>query len=394
MESTADRISIGILFSTTGSYASLGREGYNGALMALNEINQSRAYPFQLIPEIRDPRGQTERYADLSRDILTSSNARFIVGCTTSWSRKEVIPVLEKSGAHLWYPCAYEGFECNDHVVYVGACPNQNIVPMLDYVLERYPPNTMLAGSNYVWGWEINRIAREIIDRAGGEVVGERYVPLGDEDIGHIIDEIRALRPAFIVNTLIGPSSVAFFKAYHELSKTDPSFAADVRPIISCDWTEPEVAELGPAAAGHLNIAPYFQSLSTPANQLFSAKLAKYAPSVTEISAFFVQAYTCVHMIARGIAATKEHSTRAVLAHACENDYHGPLGPVRIQASNNHANLPAIIGRAHADGGFKIVGDAGAPVAPDPYLATIIERSPEPPSVLKDINFGHLRVVK
>jgi branched-chain amino acid transport system substrate-binding protein len=393
MESIADRISVGVLFSRSGPYASLGREGYDGALMAIHEINATSRYSFKLVPEIRDPAGQTELYPVLSRDILETSNARFIVGCTTSWSRKEVIPVLEKTGAHLWYPCAYEGFECNDHVVYVGACPNQNIVPLLDYILERYQAHTFLVGSNYVWGWEINRIAREIIERAGGEVLGERYVALGDQDIDHIIEEIRAYRPGFIVNTLIGPSSVAFFRAYRELAKSDPSFAANVRPIVSCDWTEPEVKELGEAAAGHLNIAPYFQALQTPANEQFSATLAKYVPDAREISAFFVQAYACVHMIAQGIAATQKNSTRYVLKYACENDYHGPLGAVRIQAANNHASLSAIIGRARAEGGFDIVSNDGIPVVPDPYLADV---NRPPPSAHADDprRIKHLRVIK
>ena len=32
--------------------------------------------------------------------------------------------------------------------------------------------------------------------------MGERYVPIGDEDIDHLIDEIREKRPDFILNNL------------------------------------------------------------------------------------------------------------------------------------------------------------------------------------------------
>ncbi|MCP4306189.1 MAG: transporter substrate-binding protein, partial [bacterium] len=37
---------IGVLFSTTGPYALLGRDAFDGALMALTEINEDPAYPF------------------------------------------------------------------------------------------------------------------------------------------------------------------------------------------------------------------------------------------------------------------------------------------------------------------------------------------------------------
>ena len=67
-----------------------------------------------------------------------NSGARHIIGCVTSWSRKEVIPILEKAGGTLWYACPYEGFEANEHVVYMHACPNQHLVPLLAYVVPRF----------------------------------------------------------------------------------------------------------------------------------------------------------------------------------------------------------------------------------------------------------------
>ena len=136
---------------------------------------------------------------------------------------------LEKHGGTLWYACPYEGFEANDHVVYTHACPNQHLVPLLGYVACRATaPNGFLLGSNYIWGWEINRVARDLIADAGGEVLGERYLPLGDTDVARLIDEIRATRPDFILNNLIGPSSYAFLEAYAALGREDPRLHARI----------------------------------------------------------------------------------------------------------------------------------------------------------------------
>lgn len=394
MRQTKDKISIGVLFSTTGPYATLGQEGYDGTLTAIAEINQSDAYPFELGVEIRDPAGNTEAYAGFCHDIIKTSHSEFVVGCTTSWSRKEVIPVLEKTGTHLWYPCPYEGFEGNDHVVYMGACPNQHVVPLLDYILPRYGTNPALVGSNYIWGWETNRIARELVERAGGAVKAERFVRLGDTDIAHIIAEIRQKRPDFIFNTLIGPSSHAFVDAYHALGRDDPSFASDKRPIVSCNWTEDEVAALGERAAGHFSTAPYFQSLATPGNIAFLATAGRLAGRRQRISAFFVQAYTAVHVIARGIAATGEARADAVLAYSKANPFASPLGPLRIHAETNHAILTPLIGRALATGGFEIVSNVGTPIVPDPYL---IHLEPSAAAALpaKDrTTTPHLRLIK
>lgn len=378
-----------MLFSTAGAYASLGGEGYRGALTAIAEVNASGSYPFDLVAAIRDPKGSIEAYAGLCRDIIESSGAKFVVGCTTSWSRKEVIPVLEKTGTHLWYPCPYEGFEANEHVVYVGSCPNQHVLPLLDYVLERFGHDPMLVGSNYIWGWETNRIARESVERRGGVVKGERYLPLGDIDVAHIIEEIRLKRPDFILNTLIGPSSQAFVEAYWELARDDATFAAEHRPIISCNWTENEIAVLGPKAAGHLTVAPYFQSMATADNAAFLATAGRFTPEQRSISAFFAQAYAAVHMIARGIAATGANDAGAVLAQAKSTAFAAPFGPLRIHAETNHAILTPQIGRAGADGSFNIVSRAEAPIVPDPYLARGDRGEPVAPS-----RAPYLRVVK
>ena len=384
-----DEVPIGVLFSTTGPYASLGREGFRGAITAITEINARGNHPFRLDPVVRDPGGNTEAYAGLCREIIASTGSQFVVGCTTSWSRKEVIPVLEKAGTHLWYPCPYEGFEGNDHVVYVGACPNQHIVPLLTYVLDRFGNDAMLVGSNYIWGWETNRTAREHIERRGGAVKGERFVALGDTDIAHIIDEIRLKRPDFVLNTLIGPSSHALVEAYAELAMEDDAFAPARRPIVSCNWTESEIAALGDRAAGHLSVAPYFESMATPDNAAFLATAHRLAPEQHYLSAFFAQAYAAVHVIARGVAAAGTTDANAVLAHAKADTFAAPFGPLRIHAETNHAILTPQIGRARADGAFDIVSRAETPIVPDPYLAHSM-----PFGAIAGERVAHLRVVK
>ena len=359
-------IPLGLLFSTTGPYAALGREGLAGATLAIEEINKSRGFPFQLQPEHHDPQGITERYARSAQDILSSTGARHIIGCTTSWSRKEVIPVLEKHDAMLWYPCPYEGFECSEQVVYLGACPNQHILPLLEFILPRFGADIYLLGSNYIWGWETNRIARECVEQSGGLVAGERYVALGDSDLDHIIEDIRQKRPAFILNTLIGSSCYAFLKAYHALGLADPDFRMDKRPVISCNLAESEAAHLGDVAAGLFTIAPYFQALETDANSSF---LEHTGELNTPISAFFAQAYAAVHLLASGLSGAGQQDCRAILDIITAKPNPSPLGPLQISAVNNHAVLTPHIAQLRADGSLRVIMQRSDPIAPDPYLA-------------------------
>ncbi|MET3901431.1 branched-chain amino acid transport system substrate-binding protein [Devosia sp. UYZn731] len=379
-------IAVGVLFSASGPYAAIGREGLLGTLTAIDEINATQQYGLSLTAHVRDPHGAAETYAVMATELVAHSGARHILGCTTSWSRKEVIPVLEKTQATLWYSCPYEGFEANEQVVYLGACPNQHVLPLLAHILPRFGADGFLVGSNYIWGWETNRIARDAMETSGGMVTGERYIPLGDTDIAHIIEEIRIKRPSFVLNTLIGPSSHTFLAAYHALGQSDAAFAQDVRPVLSCNLAESELAELGEVANGQYAIAPYFQSLDLPENQTFLDVTRRFAPEVRHISAFFAQAYAAVHLLAAGIAAAGTDDGRAVIGSARGKLSKSPFGDIEIDAASNHAVLTPRIARARPHG-FDIVADRGLAIRPDPYLARPVAIAPARAK-------AHLKVVK
>jgi branched-chain amino acid transport system substrate-binding protein len=254
-------------------------------------------------------------------------------------------------------------------VIYLGACPNQHVLRLFEFALPRFGSSGYLVGSNYIWGWETSRIARDIIEHSGGAVAGERYVPLGDTDIERIIEEIRLKRPDFVLNTLIGPSSYAFLRAYHELGQRDPHFAPDMRPVLSCNLAESEAAALGDAVAGHYVIAPYFQSLDSDDNRRFLSTARRLSTAQPDLSAFFVQAYTAVHLLADAIGRAGTDEPGAVRDAVMEQSFVSPFGPVRIDRATNHTVLVPRIGRANGNGGFDVVDEALAPVVPDPYLA-------------------------
>lgn len=349
------QVDIGILSSRSGNYARLGEACRDGALMAIEAVNADPLSGVSFRPVERDPQGRIDAYAPLCEEILRQSTARHVVGCITSWSRKEVIPVLEKCGGLLWYGAPYEGFEANEHVVYLNACPNQHLVPLIAYVAPRFGPDAFLVGSNYIWGWETNRVARDLVADAGGAVRGERYLPMGDTDVSRLIEEIRATQPNFILNNLIGPSSYAFFQAYAALGAEDARFHPDRRPIVSCNLTEAELAEIGPAGDGHLSIGPFFHQRGT-------------AAGAGPTSSFMAASHAGVTVLAALIARAGSDAPGAIAAAFGATGFRTALGEIAIDGRTQHASLPVRLGRIR-DGGFDLLESSATPVAPDPYLS-------------------------
>ncbi|TFF21841.1 N-acetylmuramoyl-L-alanine amidase [Jiella endophytica] len=345
-------VDLGLLFSRSGNYRLLSGASHAGALAAIEAVNADAGRTVAFSPVALDPEGRTERYAPLCEEIFRTSTARHVIGCTTSWSRKEVIPVLEKHGGTLWYPCPYEGFETNEQVVYMHACPNQHLVPLLAHVVPRFGADGFLLGSNYIWGWETNRVARDVILDAGGKVLGERYLPLGDTDVERLIAEIRATRPDFILNNLIGPSSYAFFEAYGRLGAEDAHFTPERCPILSCNLTEIELPAIGPSAEGHLSVGPWF---------------APAGATACDASSFYTAAYSAVLVLADLLEAGDAASADGPLGFAGRT-FQTPLGAIAIDPASQHAHLPIRIGRVRG-GRFDLVESSPALVAPDPYLS-------------------------
>jgi urea transport system substrate-binding protein len=269
MASAVRSVPIGILISTSGPYATIGRELRDGALLAIEHVNASLREGLKLEPQIVDPGGSPEVYRSGAEELFRRG-VRHIVGCYTSSSRKEIIPIVEKFDGLLWYPSHYEGFESCPNVIYTGAAPNQHVVPLVHWALPRYGRRVYCIGSNYIWAWENTRILRNLVHADGGTVVRERYVPVETTDISAVIEEIAEYEPDLVFSTLIGESSYAFYRAYHQLGRRDARFSPNERPILSCSLSEPELNAIGPeAAAGHIASSVYFGSIGHAENISF-----------------------------------------------------------------------------------------------------------------------------
>ena len=356
-------VPIGLLFSTGGAYGTIGTACRNGVLEAVARVNADPARRIALSVVERDPDGNLDRYAPLCTELL-QGGVRHIVGCVTSSSRKEVIPTLDRHGGTLWYTVPYEGFEASDRVIYLHACPNQHLLPLLDWAFATHGRRGYLAGSNYIWGWEMNRLARQTILTAGGEVTGERYLSPGSTDVAQMIAEIRQTAPDFILNSLIGPSSRAFLTAYAALGATDPRFAPDHCPVLSCNLTECELPDFGAAAEGLVAAGPYFHT----GLQSFPNSLAAAADLAIRTLADLLD------------APGREDADIAALLQTPAGHASG------IDPQTHHMPQSALIARAHG-GGFQVIRDCGARRG-DPYLSAdwMTAASPGRPPALKVVS--------
>lgn len=358
---------IGLLFSTTGVTSIIEQSQLNGALLALDQINARGGVRGRLLEAVTyDPGSIVTKYGELAERLIVEDKVSVIFGCYMSSSRKEVLPIVERRNALFFYPTLYEGFEYSPNVIYGGACPNQNSVPLANYLMSAYGKRIFFVGSNYIYPYESNRVMRNVLRQGGGEVVGERYFDLETRADGFraVLEEIQDAKPDAIFSTIVGQSCIEFYRAYHAAGGD-----GRVCPIASLTTNEGEISAIGAeAAVGHITAAPYFRSISSLANRRFLKAYEQKFGSTIDVTSCCEAAYSQVHLFAAALEETGEMDTDCLREALLGEAFDAPQGQIKIDPDNNHTYLQSRIAMVNAEGEFEVDLKVRRAIKPDPYL--------------------------
>lgn len=357
---------IGVLYSRTGVTAATESEHFFGTALAIEEVNAAGGVDGRLLdPVVYDPKSDPVEYRRLAARMLQEDDVTVIFGCSTSSSRKAVLPAIERYNALLWYCSIYEGFEYSPNVIYTGAVPNQNSMQLAAYLLRNHGRRFFLAGADYIYPRESNRIMRDMVEQHGGEIVEEIYLP-SDADpaaLEQVVRQIKAVEPDVVFSTLVGRGARAFYRLYRE-----HGIDAARIPIASLTMTEGETRMIGPdLCGGHIVSASYLNTLKLPGNQRFLASWrARFGDQPA--SMWSEMAYNQVHLFALALARTRNLDAAKLVEAVHGVEFDSPEGTLRIDRENNHAILTPRIAVCQPDGSFEIVWESRRPIKPDPYL--------------------------
>jgi urea transport system substrate-binding protein len=364
MSHHSSSVRLGFLHSFQGVMALSERSLLDAELLAVDEINASGGVLGRPIePLVGDGCSEPHVFAREAQTLI-EAGAVALLGCWTSTARKAVREVVEKAASQLWYPLQYEGTEESKHIVYTGSCPNQQILPALEWALPHLGPRIFLLGSDYVFPHTVSRLTRSLIQYlfVRAEIVGETYLPLDAQDFSSALADIRQAPPDWIFNTLNGESNLFFFRQYQA-----DGFSPRDTPILSVSVSETELQGLVPPAVGHLAVWPYFQSLQTPENLLFIENFRHHYGPDRVCSAPMATAYCQVYLWKRAVEAAGAFEAHAVRPHLAGTTFAGPMGNLTLQA-NHHLALPARIGRLNEAGQFDLLWNSAEPIAPQPWM--------------------------
>lgn len=366
VESPKQPIKVGVLHSLTGTM-SIGEVSVKDAtLLAIEEINAAGGVlgrPLEAV--IADGESNLKTFAQKAKQLLTQEQVEVVFGCWTSASRKAVLPIFEEFNGLLFYPVQYEGLEQSPNIFYTGAAPNQQIVPAVQYLLDRGFRHIYLLGSDYIFPRTANQIIKAQLVAQDAVLAGEEYIPLGSAEVSTAIAHILSVQPDAVFNTLNGDTNVAFFRELKQAGLTPDDLL-----VMSVSVAEAEVREIGSDfTAGHLVAWNYFQSIDTLENQKFvRAYKAKYG-SDRVTSDPIASGYLGVYLWKKAVEKAQSTQVLKVKAAAKNIELVTPKGLVKLDSKTQHLWNTVRIGQIKPDGAIAEIWHSPEAVAPDPFLS-------------------------
>ena len=295
-------------------------------------------------------------------------------GGYTSASRRAIMPLVTENNGLFYYPTCYEGRECWQHIICTGPIANQHSFDLIPYMVRNHGNRAYFIGSNYVWARESNRNASRWLSDIGGELAGERYVPLGTGQLGEILDDVKRQAPDWIFSTVVGDSDIFLRREY-----VRAGFSPDRLPTASLTTSELEVRTFGAEyGEGHILCAPYFQSLRSDTNARFvesflaspfgHSGVTHYNMEETYLSFQYFRKAVERLVTEEGLAALTPPNVRKYSAGLVLTSKESPEGEVQLDPDNFNSWLKPKIGRFNSRGQIDLLWQRDENMAPMPYL--------------------------
>jgi|GEM_PF-3413912 len=381
VSSRSGTVEVGLLHSSTGALGDSERPVRWATELALKRLNERGGVLGRQL--VWAGHGTDDDAVDCRSDAAVCANEAerlveagvpTLFGCWSSACRKAVIDTLATADDWLlYYPVYYEGLEADDHVVYLGATPEQRILPGVRWARMAHGRRAYLVGSEYVFSRAVHAQIRAEWSGLRGEVVGESWLHLGEAhtaaDTDWLVAEAKAAaeriaaeRPDVVLSTVNGVGNLALFEQLHARGIT-----AEQVPVLSFAYEDAQLHHRAELVRGHYTTTTWQAALPIEANEDFLTVWRESHPGEA-VSEPMVAAWAGVHLWAAAVEAAGTFDVGAVRKASAELGFEGPTGLTWLDASR-HAWHGMRVLQLGDDLDFDVVWSAPSPQAPNRWPA-------------------------
>jgi branched-chain amino acid transport system substrate-binding protein len=346
----AEPIKIGVPVGLSGANSVVAPSVVQAAELAVDEINAAGGVlGRQLALDVADDASGAAGAQKAFDSLIFQKKVDVLISMETSAARNAALPIVARGKTPYIYTSFYEGKSCSKYMYVNAWVPEQQVPPIVDYFAKEKQAKTyFLIGSDYAFGRGMLSFTKAYIEKIGGKVVGEEYLPMDGTDWTPILSKLKSSgADALITSTAGGAPNVTLTKQLRAAGLNLPygNLAVD----------EGTAKSMGADAAGIYLSASYLTGIDTPANKTFLAAMQKkFGAELKTPNDLSVPEYEAVYAYKDAVAKAGTTEEAAVLKVLGDIAVAGPRGTIKMDAQH-HAALTMYLGQVQADGSVKVI---------------------------------------
>jgi len=346
----AQDIKIGIPVGLSGANSVVAPSVVQSAELAAEEINaKGGIMGKKVVLEVADDGSGAAGAQKAFDSLIFQKKVNALISMETSAARNAGLPIVTRGKTPFIYTSFYEGRSCNKYLYVNAWVPDQQVAPIVDYFAKNGNAKTyFLIGSDYAFGRGMLQFTKGYIQKKGGKVLGEEYLPMDGSDWTAIIGKLKAAKPdALITSTAGGAPNVTLTKQLRAAGINIPygNLAVD----------EGTAKSMGPDAEGIFISGSYFTNIDSPKNKEFLAAMQKkFGAELKTPNDLSVPQYEGVYLYKAAVEKAGSTDADKVIAALSTVSFEGPRGKIQMN-KQRHAPLTMYLGQVQKDGSIKVL---------------------------------------
>jgi branched-chain amino acid transport system substrate-binding protein/urea transport system substrate-binding protein len=353
----AEPIRIGAVLPFSGGVELYGQQAKLGLDLAVKDINAAGGILGRPVTVIyADDKTTPASAVTAMHALIESDGVVTVVGPITSRNLNAIAPVAESLKTPLLYATNYEGGKCSRYVFSFGTVPNQDLGQLLPYMTQTFGNTYFLLGADRVWPRQMFDIARPLIEKLGGKVVGTQFTLGTETDFTPLIAQVAATKPKVLLFALKG-DGIDFIR-----QADDQGLLKDTT-VAFLGLSEVELGIFLGKGQNMYTVVPSVATSDEPSVKAFVAKVRAEAGVDAVVSNYVMTHYNTLIALKAAIEKAGRVDKEAIVDAMAGLVVPSPTGPVTIN-QDHYATMNMFIAKTR--GRDLVTVRALGEIAPQP----------------------------
>lgn len=352
---TGDTVKIGWIHDLTGNNAGSSAVVSTAIEMATEDINARGGVLGKKLEVVKkDGASNTQNYSDAANELAYNSDVVAVFSSGTSASREAIRGTFEEAKLPYFYSSLYEGGVASDYNICTGQTPEQNVLPILEYIKENdLGTKIYLVAADYNFGQISGEWLTKYAEEMDFEIVGSEYIPLDVTQYGSTITNIIDSGAEIVWYDLVGSAALSFYEQYYNATS---GLDRDIlltggTPLISGELNsvDPKYLE------GIVVCSVYFEGIIPEAEEFEKRYYEKNSTGITDAA---ITAYASMMMWANACEIAGSFDSDAVMNAINSGKVSGESGigsSISIDPKQHHCDFNMYLCRVGTDKKMELI---------------------------------------